>query len=427
MTRHETSGFVFTKNDYYYIRVYYYVGKTRKQKDVSTGIRVGDPDSRAGKRAKSEAEMKRAEVLRTFTIPGNNCEKPEDLTFANTVRTWLERQRGLKAPSTIAGYTYCANDVITYFTEICPVRTADLTSTMVEDYQAWERMRRQPTYTGAYAVQSKFADGSGVENTIRHRTTLIRSVLQHAKRADIVVRNVASTRDCQVELPKAMRHVFPVLTERESRALMRATKNAPVWFRLVVLLAVLFGLRRSEICGLCEEDIDWENSTVTIRRTVTQQTIDGKNVITSRPFTKNRRSKTFGLPKPVIDELLAMIEENRENERKFGKSYCHEWDGYVFRYPDGKLISPNMVTNRFMAFSKEVGLKTTRLHDMRHSCATILLGMGVDIKTVQDIMGHADLSSTMVYLHFLPQRKTAAISGLCDAVIGEDDGTKEEN
>ena len=427
MTRHETSGFVFTKNDYYYIRVYYYVGKTRKQKDVSTEIRVGDPDSRAGKRAKSEAEMKRAEVLRTFTIPGNNCEKPEDLTFANAVRTWLERQRGLKAPSTIAGYTYCANDVITYFTEICPVRTADLTSTMVEDYQAWERMRRQPTYTGAYAVQSKFADGSGVENTIRHRTTLIRSVLQHAKRADIVVRNVASTRDCQVELPKAMRHVFPVLTERESRALMRATKNAPVWFRLVVLLAVLFGLRRSEICGLCEEDIDWENSTVTIRRTVTQQTIDGKNVITSRPFTKNRRSKTFGLPKPVIDALLAMIEENRENERKFGKSYCHEWDGYVFRYPDGKLISPNMVTNRFMAFSKEVGLKTTRLHDMRHSCATILLGMGVDIKTVQDIMGHADLSSTMVYLHFLPQRKTAAISGLCDAVIGEDDGTKEEN
>ena len=99
----------------------------------------------------------------------------------------------------------------------------------------------------------------------------------------------------------------------------------------------------------------------------------------------------------------------------------------MFRYQDGRLISPNMVTNRFMAFSKEVGLKTTRLHDMRHSCATILLGMGVDIKTVQDIMGHADLSSTMVYLHFLPQRKTAAISGLCDAVIGEDDGTKEEN
>ena len=426
MGRNDLNAQVFAKRNYYYIRLAYYIEGKRKLKDVSTGIQVGNPNSRAGRRAKSEAEMKRAEVLRTFRIPSHDSKTLAGQAFADTVRTWLERQRGSKSPSTIAGYTYCANDVILYFTEICPVRTLDLTSDMIEDYEAWERMRRQPTYTGTYAVRPKFADGSGVENTIKHRTTLIRSVLQYAKRAAIVVRNVASTRDCEVELPKPMRHVFPVLTEQESQTLVRATKHAPLWFRLVVLLAMLFGLRRSEICALCEQDIDWESGIVTIRRTITQQTIDGKNVIISRPFTKNRRPKTFKLVQPVRDALREIIAEHKKNEVVFGTSYCHDWDGYVIRYPDGRLISPNMITNRFAAFSKDAGLKITRLHDLRHSCATILLAMGCDIKTVQEIMGHADLSSTMEYLHALPHRKEAALSGICNAVMVETDGTKEE-
>ena len=68
-----------------------------------------------------------------------------------------------------------------------------------------------------------------------------------------------------------------------------------------------------------------------------------------------------------------------------------------------------------------------RFHDLRHSCATILLAMGYDIKTVQGIMGHADLSSTMVYLHFLEKRKKEALSGICNAMPGKDEDTDEKN
>ena len=421
MPRQELSGLVISKKGYYYLRLYFYVDQKRKQKNLSTGIKTGDPDSRAGRKARKMADLALAEALQSFKLPGERQENLAEQMFADTVREWLERQRGAKAPSTIAGYQYCANDVITYFTEICPVRTVDLTSKMLEDYQVWERARRSENYVGAYGRKRKYMDGSGVENTIKHRMTLIGSVLQYAKRDDLVVRNVASPRDCQVELPKPMRHLFPILTEREVSNLIRATQTKPLWFRLVVLLAVLFGLRRSEICGLRVEDIDWESGTITIRRTITQQTVDQKNSITSRPFTKNRRPKVFALVEPVERVLRELLAEHEENEKLFGMDYCREWDGYLLRYPDGKLISPNMVTNYFMTFNKNAGLKEVRLHDLRHSCASILMAMGYDMKTIQEIMGHAQMSTTMLYTHSLGDTKNTAVATLSNRLVEEDD------
>lgn len=420
MSKKEKSGFVFTKKGYYYVRVTYYANDKRKQKDFATGIKVGNQDSRAGKKARREADLKCAEAIQNFRAPGEQKKDFTEQLFADTVREWLKRQEGVKAPSTISGYQYCANDVITYFTEICPVRTVDLTSKMIEDYQVWERARRSENYVGMYGRKRKYMDGSGVENTIKHRTTLIGSVLQYAKRDDLVVRNMASPRDCQVELPKPMRHLFPLLTEREVSRLIQATQREPLWFRLVVLLAALFGLRRSEICGLCVEDIDWEMRTITIRRTVTQQTVNRKNTITSRPFTKNRRPKVFALVEPVERALRVLLAEHEKNEMLFGSSYCHDWDGYLLRYADGKLISPNTVTNYFMSFNKQAGLKEIRLHDLRHSCASILLAIGYDMRTIQEIMGHAQMSTTMLYTHPLGDTKHTAVATLSSRLVEED-------
>lgn len=425
MDRKKINGYVFDKKGYYYIRITYYLDNIRKLKDISTGIRVGDPESRAGKKAKKLANMKLAEELQRFTFPGAQNGNPREQMFADTVREWLEHQEGSKAPSTIAGYRFYANDVITYFTEICPVRTVELTSKMIEKYQHWERMRRQPNYIGEYAKRAKYNNGSGIENTIKHRTTLIRSALQYAKRAGIVVRNVASSRDCQIELPRPMRNVFPILTWEEAKALLDETKGEPLWFRLVVLVATLYGLRRSEIVGLRFENIDWAVGEITICWTITQQTIDGKNVITPRPFTKNRKPKIFKLDPTVKRILRELIAEHAQNEKLFGADYCRDWEGYLLRYPDGKLISPNTVTNYFDRFIKTKGLKQIRLHDLRHSCASILLALGYDIRTIQEYMGHSQISTTELYTHVYEGRKNIAVASLSEKLIEPDDETEE--
>lgn len=196
--------------------------------------------------------------------------------ITDTAKAWLDHLGASKAPGTLSSYAYIVRDITLYFTEVFPVRTVDLTPSHVESYLDWERMRRQPEYTGDYKVRPQRSDGSGIENTVKHRHTTLRSILQYAKREGIVSRNVASLHDCQLSVPKPQRQLFPVLNYEEANTLILALINEPHWFRATVLLGLLLGLRRSEIIGLRFSDIDWATGTISVRRTVTQQTLNNK-------------------------------------------------------------------------------------------------------------------------------------------------------
>ena len=271
--RRETSARWYKKSGYYYARVTYYVDGVRKEKNYPTGIKVNPAKE---KKQDREADKKVAEILASFVVPGSKEERRKQM-FYETVAEWLERQKISKPESTYAGYQYYANDVILYFREICPVKTIDLTSSMVEQYQNWERARRRPEYTGEYKKNSKYKDGSGVENTIKHRTTLIRSVLQDAKRDGLVERNVASSRDCHISLPSPQRNFFPVLTLAEANRMMKLARDEVLWFCVAVAMGLLIGLRRSEVIGACEDAINWDTCQIIISQTITQQTVNGKN------------------------------------------------------------------------------------------------------------------------------------------------------
>lgn len=228
---------------------------------------------------------------------------------------------------------------------------------MVEQYQNWERRRRSSGYTGQYKKKTMYPDGSGVENTVKHRATMLRSVLQYAKRAGIVDRNVASTRDSYVDFPNPQRHEFLVLTPEEAQNMLMYLESEDLWFKVAVLLALLFGLRRSEIVGIRICDIDLAQGIIRISHTVTQQTIDSKNVLSANPFTKNKRAKEFELEAELKSLLSQLIQENSKNKQAFGKDYDQTWEGYLFRYADGSLVSPNALTNKFRNFLKKNGLK----------------------------------------------------------------------
>lgn len=345
--------------------------------------------------------------------------------FWQTILAWLDLQKITKPASTYAGYQYAANDVMLYFKAICPVKTIDLTSTIVETYQAWEYARRQPEYTGERKKNTKYKDGSGVENTIKHRTTLIRSVLQYAKRDGIVDRNVASARDCHISLPSPQRHHFLVLTVEEANRMMRLAKEEPLWFRVAVAMGLLIGLRRSEVIGAREDAINWVTYQISIYQTITQQTVDGKNVLTVKPYTKNKKIKELDLVLQLKGLVRSLIEENRKNAEIFGGSYDDTWDGYLFRHPDGILITPDEVTKRFAAFIKKHQLKPIRFHDLRHSCASILYANGVDLLTIQRILGHAQLSTTIMYTHIINDQQNSALSQMGQQILGDDENGEE--
>lgn len=341
-------------------------------------------------------------------IPGSKQARSE-LLFADLVAECLEHQKASKPASTYAGYQYAANDVMLYFRKLCPVKTIDLTSNMIERYQNWERTRRRPEYIGEYKRKTKYSDGSGIENTIKHRTTLIRSVLQFAKREGIVDRNVASIRDSQIDIPSPQRHEFEVLSIEEAKQILQMLKGEPLWFKVAITLALLLGLRRSEIIGLRVRDIDLETGVLRVTHTITQQTVDGKNTLVPKPFTKNKQAKKFVLTESLKELVNELIIENHKNEMIFGKSYDQEWNEYLIRYPDGKLVCPNALTTAFAKYIKKNGFKKIRLHDLRHSCASILFANGTDLLTIQEVLGHQQLTTTISNTNKTSEKKASTL------------------
>jgi len=233
-----------------------------------------------------------------------------------------------------------------------------------------------------------------------------------------VERNVASARDCHISLPSPQHNLFPILTKGEANRMMRLIKGEELWFQVAVAMGLLIGLRRSEVIGSRESDINWETACITISQTVTQQTVDGKNVITVKPFTKNRSPKVLDLVLELNGLVKLLIEENRKNAELFGDSYDHTWDGYLIRYADGKLVSPNALTNRFDSFVRKHNLKPIRFHDLRHSCASFLYANGVDLLTIQQILGHAQLSTTVMYTHIINDQQHTALSQMSGQIMG---------
>lgn len=420
-------GTIYAKNGYYYARISYYIDKKRKTKDKATGIAVDVSSKRKEEKQKRAALQKMNEFLNTFTTSSTlSASDIMEQSIPDTAKAWLEHQKGSKVPGTIAGYTYSVKDITLYFTEILPIRTVDLTSSQVETYLAWERSRRQPNYNGKYKVISRSQGGSGIENTVDHRYKALCSILQYAKREGIVSRNVASKRDCQISTPQPQRQEFPVLTRKEATELLESLNSEAQWFRVAVTLGLLIGLRRSEIIGLHISDIDWNANKLTISRTITQQTINHKNTVTVKPFTKNKRPKVFSLTKQLIDLLHMLIDENQQYEDQFGSDYDTTWDGYLFRYADGRLISPNTLTRVFGEFIDKHNFKDIRFHDLRHSCASILYANGTDLMTIQEVLGHAQLTTTISYTHKISDRKTSALVQMNDQLLPSTVVSKQE-
>jgi len=418
-------GTIYTKNGYYYARISYYVDNKRKTKDRATGIKVDNSTKRRAERQKWAALKIMEEMLASFISPTEEAKTIlKEQLLTETAQDWLIHTSKAKAPGTIASYTHSVRDITTYFSSN-PVRTIDLTVKQVEAYLNWERKRRQANYSGEDKVRPRNSDGSGIENTVHHRYTVLRSILQYAVREGMINRNMASKRDAHIQPPTPQRQEFDVLTQSEALNLIQHLRQEPLWFQTAVLLGLLLGLRRSEIIGIQLSDINWEAKTLTIRRTITQQTLNHKNTLVVKPHTKNRRPKTLNLSDELCDFLRHWIEEQTEYRDTFGMDYKHDWDGYLMRYEDGKIVPPNTITQHFQIFLTKNNLKKIRFHDLRHSCASILFASGVDILTIQEILGHAQLTTTIAYTHKISDNKSKALAQMSNQFLLPNSAEKE--
>ena len=177
---------------------------------------------------------------------------------------------------------------------------------------------------------------------------------------------------------------------------LRGTK-----LELPVLVAAFYGFRRGEVLGLKWDAIDFERGTISVIRTVTTITVDGKQTEIEQQSAKTKSSlRTLPLIGSFREYFLQVKEAQELNKQVCGNCYNHEYDGFVFVDELGERMRANYLTSAFPKFLEDHGLRRMRFHDLRHSCASLLLANGVPLKHIQEWLGHSDFTTTAnIYAH----------------------------
>ena len=232
-------------------------------------------------------------------------------------------------------------------------------------------------------------------NTVIHYHAVLRKALQYAVRMDILTQNPMD----RVERPKVPKFIGSFYNAQEVNALLEAVKGKQIEFAVVV--GVFYGLRRSEIVGLKWNAIDFAQNTISIQHTVIQTVVDGEYMLIQKDRAKNKSSiRTLPLVGEFRELLLNLQEKQTEYKRLCGNCYNYDYDGYIFVDEMGNLIKPNFITQNFKIILRNNNLRDIRFHDLRHTCASILINKGLSLKEIQEWLGHSNFATTAnIYAH----------------------------
>ena len=247
------------------------------------------------------------------------------------------------------------------------------------------------------------------EKTIKNMYNMIHSALKQAYKNGLVNQNVSEL----INLPKQKRNEMRVLSLEEQKALQLAVQDERLG--IGIILSLFTGIRLGELLGLKFEDIDFENKTITIRRTLNRLKIYDNSekktdIVIGEPKT-NKAKRTI----PLQDFLVPLLKSHRAKMRteqiKVANLYIN--DGFVMCNEFGKHLEPTTYQKFFKNMLKTAGIQDTNFHTLRHTFATRALESGFDVKVLADILGHADASTTLnKYAHALPDHKKSSMEKL---------------
>ena len=209
--------------------------------------------------------------------------------------------------------------------------------------------------------------------------------------------------------PKRENYRASFYSDDEVRTLLAAAKNSTIY--IPVLLSAYYGLRRSETLGVRWSSIDFRTKTLSVSHKVVEANIDGRYQPKGYDKLKNKSSNRMLPLIPEVERVLLTHKEHQaENMRSVGEAYDHSFDGYVCTDELGRLISPNYLSRSFTKLLRQNGLRHIRFHDLRHTCASLLLQNGIPMKAIQEWLGHSTFevtANTYAHLDYSSKERSA--------------------
>jgi len=372
------------RNGIYHVVVYWInpITKEQESKSKSTGLRLKGNKKKAeeiGEAFLQEVKEKFNNAYQKEEIE-KNFEKKEKIKFLNFLEQSITNNKNSIEYTTYKSYRDQQKIIERFFS----VKNLDLENVTVADildfYNYLSNVRKN------------------TNNTVIHYHALLRKTFTEAYIRKLIKENIM----LEIPRPKKEKYISEVFNLKEINIFLNHIKGHR--FELEMNLALFYGFRRSELLGLRFSVIDFDNNTILVNTKITSSE---KEKLVPKQKMKNDSSYRI---MPLLDSIKKLIIQRMERIKKdkhfFKSIYTKKWEGFVCVGENGELIKPDRVTRTFRKLINECGLKKIRLHDLRHSCATLLYEQDIQLKDIQMWLGHSDIQTTAnIYSHFDYTRK----------------------
>jgi integrase len=341
---------------------------------------------KGGFRTKTEAEEALSDIL--SKLGRGDYVMPTKLTLGEFLTAWVDGLALKNAPLTVATYRRVVRKHVAPTLGRMPLQkltTADLN-----------------------ALYAKLSEGGLSPSTVRLVHNVVHKALEAAVRQQLAIRNVAGYAD-RPRIPRVQRRTW---TASELRQFLDANADERLYAAWV--FAATTGARRGEVLGLRWFDLDLVKGRAAIVQTVIPT--GGKRWTFST--TKTGAGRQVALDSTTVEALKAHCEQQLAEREKWGEAY-HDHD-LVFTRENGEPLDPNGFTDLFGTALKRAKLPKIRLHDLRHTHATLCLSAGVHPKVVSERLGHSSVKMTLDrYSHAIPALEESAAELVASLVFAD--------
>lgn len=368
-------GSIQEKNGKYYAVIGYNDVITRKRKMKWIGLGLDTSDRKADiNKAFREAVRNFEQAYKRMCA---RMSSPDEYPLVAFLNDWLDKVKIRSVQkSTFHGYKSLVNGKIARF--------------FGDKFTLGDLNIRTVT-----AFYETFREKNRSESTVLRYHNLLHEACKYAVRQEILDSNPMD----KVDRPKQKKYRGNYFSPEKVQTLLSMIKEDVIY--IPVLLAAYYGLRRSEAVGLSWSNIDFENGVIHVAQKVIELTENGKTELIISKDMKNESSRRS---LPLITDVKKILLEQKEKQETYRKmfrgDYNRKYLDMVCVDPMGNLIHPDRITERFPVLLERFGMEKIRFHDLRHSCASMLIANHASLKEVQMWLGHSTITTTAdVYGH----------------------------